>query len=88
MKITVVTPRVLGTPWRNLNFVKVETGGGIYGLGEVRIPNRTNALLRYPSEARRCYVTGHDLSDDAWHRCAMDAVIRGGAEASNGLEVV
>jgi galactonate dehydratase len=29
MKITAVTPLVLGTPWRNLTFVKVETDGGI-----------------------------------------------------------
>ena len=51
MKITAVTPLVLGTPWRNLTFVKVETDSGLYGLGEVRIPNRTNALLGYLSEA-------------------------------------
>ena len=63
MKITAVTPLVLGTPWRNLTFVKVETDGGIYGLGEVRIPNRTNALLGYLSEAMPRYVIGHDPFD-------------------------
>jgi galactonate dehydratase len=63
MKITAVTPLVLGTPWRNLTFVKVETDAGIYGVGEVRIPNRTNALLGYLSEAVPRYVIGHDPFD-------------------------
>jgi galactonate dehydratase len=63
MKITAVTPLVLGTPWRNLTFVKVETDSGFYGLGEVRIPNRTNALLGYLSEAMPRYVIGHDPFD-------------------------
>ncbi|MDQ3007262.1 MAG: mandelate racemase/muconate lactonizing enzyme family protein, partial [Chloroflexota bacterium] len=58
MKITAVTPLVLGTPWRNLTFVKVETDGGLYGLGEVRLANRTNALLGYLSEAMPRYVVG------------------------------
>ncbi|HZQ09202.1 MAG TPA: mandelate racemase/muconate lactonizing enzyme family protein [Anaerolineae bacterium] len=60
MKITAVTPLVLGTPWRNLTFVKVETDSGIYGLGEVRLNNRTNALLGYLSEAVPRYAIGHD----------------------------
>ena len=63
MKITAVTPLVLGTPWRNLTFVKVETDGGIYGLGEVRLANRTNALLGYLSESMPRYVIGHDPFD-------------------------
>src|SRR5215204_2036861 len=63
MKITAVKPLVLGTPWRNLTFVKVETDGGIYGLGEVRLANRTNALLGYLSEAMPRYVIGHDPFD-------------------------
>lgn len=60
MKITAVTPLVLGTPWRNLTFVKVDTDAGIYGLGEVRLSNRTNALLGYLSEAVPRYAIGHD----------------------------
>jgi len=63
MKITAVTPLVLGTPWRNLTFVKVETDSGIYGLGEVRLNNRTNALLGYLGEAMPRYVLGRDPFD-------------------------
>jgi galactonate dehydratase len=63
MKITAVTPLVLGTPWRNLTFVKVETDDGLYGLGEVRLNNRTNALLGYLTEATPRYAIGHDPFD-------------------------
>jgi galactonate dehydratase len=60
VKITRVTPLVLGTPWRNLTFVKVETDTGLYGLGEVRLNNRTNALLGYLKEALPRYALGAD----------------------------
>lgn len=63
MKIARVTPLVLGTPWRNLTFVKVETDNGLYGLGEVRLNNRTNALLGYLHEAIPRYLIGHDPFD-------------------------
>jgi galactonate dehydratase len=63
MKITAVKPLVLGTPWRNLTFVKVETDEGIYGLGEVRLNNRTNALLGYLTEAIPRYAIGLDPFD-------------------------
>lgn len=60
MKISKVTPLVLGTPWRNLTFVKVETDEGVYGLGEARVLNRTDAVLGYLSEAVPRYVLGSD----------------------------
>jgi galactonate dehydratase len=63
MEITRVQPLVLGTPWRNLTFVKVETDAGLYGLGEVRLNNRTNALLGYLSEAIPRYAIGWDPFD-------------------------
>ena len=33
MRITAITPMVLGTQWRNLVIVKVETDEGIVGVG-------------------------------------------------------
>jgi galactonate dehydratase len=63
MKITKVTPLVLGTVWRNLTFVKVETDEGITGVGEVRALNRTGALLGYLKEAVPRYVLGQDPFD-------------------------
>ncbi len=63
MKITNVTPLVMGTPWRNLTFVKVETDEGLVGLGEARVINRTDAVLGYLNEAVPRYVLGHDPFD-------------------------
>ena len=60
MKISKVTPMVMGTPWRNLTFVKVETDDGLVGVGEVRVLNRTDALLGYLKEAVPRYVLDRD----------------------------
>ena len=60
MKITKVTPMVLGTEWRNLTFVKVETDEGLVGVGECRALNRTDGVLGYLSEAAPRYVLGED----------------------------
>jgi galactonate dehydratase len=60
MKITNVTPLVLGTEWRNITFVKVETDEGLVGVGEARVINRTEAVLGYLSEAVPRYVLGED----------------------------
>jgi galactonate dehydratase len=60
MKITNVTPLVLGTAWRNLTFVKVETDEGLTGVGEARSLNKDDALLGYLNEAVPRYVLGAD----------------------------
>jgi galactonate dehydratase len=60
MKIIKVTPLVLGTAWRNLTFVKVETDEGLTGVGEARVINRTQTVLGYLAEAVPRYVLGSD----------------------------
>jgi galactonate dehydratase len=60
MRITKVTPLVLGTQWRNLTFIKVDTDEGISGVGEARVLNRTDGVLGYLSEAAPRYVIGSD----------------------------
>ncbi|MBO0778790.1 MAG: mandelate racemase/muconate lactonizing enzyme family protein [Ktedonobacteraceae bacterium] len=60
MKITAVRPLVLGTPWRNLTFVVVETDEGLSGVGEVRMVNHTDALLGYLQEASKHHILGSD----------------------------
>lgn len=60
MKITKITPLVLGTPWRDLLFVKVETDEGLVGLGETRPLNRTETVMAYLAEAGPRYVLGQD----------------------------
>jgi galactonate dehydratase len=63
MKITRVEPLVLGTAWRNLTIVVVETDEGIDGVGEVRMLNHTDALLGYLQEAVPRHVLGSDPFD-------------------------
>lgn len=60
MKITNVTPLVLGTVWRNLTFLKVETDDGLVGVGETRSLNKDDALIGYLNEAVPRYVLGAD----------------------------
>lgn len=60
MKIVNVTPMVLGTAWRNLTFVKVETDEGLTGVGEARVLNRTQAVLGYLADVVPRYVLGSD----------------------------
>ncbi|MCY3719030.1 MAG: mandelate racemase/muconate lactonizing enzyme family protein [Anaerolineaceae bacterium] len=60
MHISKVTPLVLGTPWRNLTFLKVETDEGLIGVGEARVLNRTDGVLGYLSEAIPRYMLGSD----------------------------
>ena len=60
MKISRVRPLVMGTPWRNLTFVVVETDECLSGVVEVRMLNRTYALLVYLAEAAPNYVLGQD----------------------------
>jgi galactonate dehydratase len=63
MKITRVRPLVMGTPWRNLTFLIVETDEGLSGVGEVRMVNNTDAVLGYLTEAAPRHVIGQDPFD-------------------------
>jgi galactonate dehydratase len=60
MIITNVVPLVLGTPWRNLVFLKVETDEGLVGVSEARSVNRTETVLAYLQEAKSRYLIGSD----------------------------
>src|SRR5918912_3102896 len=60
MKISKITPMVLGTAWRNLTFVQVFTDEGLEGVGEVRMLNHTDALIGYLAEAVPNHVLGSD----------------------------
>jgi galactonate dehydratase len=62
MKISKLTPMVLGTPWRNLTFLKVETDEGLTGVSEVR-SIRTDAVLAYLKQIETRYVLGSDPFD-------------------------
>jgi galactonate dehydratase len=63
MRISDVTPLVVGTPWRNLTIVRVRTDEGLEGVGEVRMVNHTDALLGYLKYAAPTHVLGADPFD-------------------------
>ncbi len=60
MKISQMDVLVLGSSWRNLTFLKLTTDDGYVGVSEVRINNRTEALLGYLDGIRKRYVLGCD----------------------------
>jgi galactonate dehydratase len=60
LRITDVIPMVLGTPWRNLTFVKVVTDEGLTGVAEARSVNRTETVLAYLEGAKKRFVLGSD----------------------------
>ena len=62
MKITNLRTFVLGTPWRNLSYVVLETDQGITGIGEARVVGKTHTVLQYLQDVRR-HVVGHDPYD-------------------------
>jgi len=63
MKISNIKTMVLGTPWRNLSYVKVETDEGLVGWGECRSVARTEALIAYLETRGRHYTLGTDPFD-------------------------
>ncbi|MBI5305472.1 MAG: mandelate racemase/muconate lactonizing enzyme family protein [Chloroflexi bacterium] len=90
MKISSVTPLVLGTAWRNLTFVKVETDEGLVGVGEARVLNRTDAVLGYLSEAVPRYVLGSDPFEieRLVGRMYRDDFERAGAVVMTGIALI
>lgn len=90
MKITKVTPMVMGTAWRNLTFVKVETDEGWVGIGEVRVVNRTEAVLGYLAEAVPRYVLGSDPfeTEKLVQRMLRDDFMRAGDIVGAGIALI
>jgi galactonate dehydratase len=60
MKISQMSLLVMGSAWRNLTFLKLTTDEGLTGVSEVRLSNRTNALLGYFEECKKRYILGAD----------------------------
>src|SRR5258708_14129649 len=77
MKITKLTPMVLGTPWRNLTYLKVETDEGLVGVSEVR-SIRTDAVLAYLKQIEKRYMLGTDPFnlEQLAHRAFVDDFLR------------
>ncbi len=63
MKITAARTTVVGTPWRELVFLELETDTGLTGTGEARMVSRTDPLLACLNELAPRYVIGTDPFD-------------------------
>jgi galactonate dehydratase len=63
VQVTNVRTTVVGTPWRELVFVELETDTGLTGVGEVRPVNKTDSFLATVEELAARYVVGADPFD-------------------------
>jgi galactonate dehydratase len=63
MKIVDLKTYVVGTAWRNLTFIRVDTDEGISGWAEATVHNKTRALLGYFEDAKPRYILGTDPFD-------------------------
>jgi galactonate dehydratase len=63
MKITAARTTVVGTPWRELVFLELETGTGLVGTSEVRMVSRTDTLIACLDELAPRHVIGADPFD-------------------------
>lgn len=63
MQVTNVRTTVVGTPWRDLVFVELETDAGLVGVGEVRPVNKTDSFVAVVQELAGRYVLGADPFD-------------------------
>ena len=63
MRITSARVTVVGTPWRELTFLELETDAGLTGLSEVRMVNKTATLVACLHELAPRYVIGTDPFD-------------------------
>ncbi|HPC44789.1 MAG TPA: mandelate racemase/muconate lactonizing enzyme family protein, partial [Candidatus Latescibacteria bacterium] len=90
MRITDVKPLVLGTSWRNIIFIKVETDEALTGIGEATIQNREEGVLGYLEGAKRRHVIGSDPFnvEDLWLRMYRNDFWRNGVIATTVMSAV
>ena len=62
MKTTGFRLLQLGTPWRNLSYIIVETDEGITGIGKARVLGKTHTVAEYLKDVERHFI-GHDPFD-------------------------
>jgi galactonate dehydratase len=92
VRITGVRTTVVGTAWRNLVYVEVDTDEGVVGLGEATLHNYEEAVLAHVDSLARRYVVGRDPFDveDLVATIFRDEFFRGGAvhmTALAGIEI-
>lgn len=89
MKISNFEIFVLGTPWRNLTYLRLELEDGTYGWGEARILSKTHTVTEFLKEVRR-HIVGHDVFDieDLYRRFMLLDFGVAGEVTMSGLALV
>lgn len=89
MKITGFRTIVLGTPWRNLSYLVLETDSGLTGVGEARVVGKTHTVLEYLKDIQRHFV-GHDPFDveALYRRLTLLDFGRAGEVVMTGLAMI
>ncbi|MBH91058.1 MAG: dehydratase [Candidatus Marinimicrobia bacterium] len=62
MKITDYKTYVIGTPWRNLTLLVIETDSSILGIGEARVVGKTHTVIEYLKDVKR-HIIGADVTN-------------------------
>lgn len=90
MRITGISTHVVGTPWRNLTYVRVHTDEGLTGVGETRMLGHTDALLGYLREAEVNHIAGSDpfRTEDLVRRMKYGDYGRAGEIVMSGIACV
>ncbi|MCE9591298.1 MAG: mandelate racemase/muconate lactonizing enzyme family protein [Planctomycetes bacterium] len=89
MKITDFQTFVVGTPWRNLTYLVLQTDEGITGVGEARVVGKTHTVCEYVRDVRR-YILGQDLGDieALYRRFTLEDFGSAGEVVMTGLALV
>lgn len=89
MKITGFQTYVVGTPWRNLTYLVLETDAGIRGVGEARVVGKTHTVAEYVKDVER-HIVGHSVYDieDLYERFTLLDFGSAGEVAMTGLALV
>jgi galactonate dehydratase len=80
----------MGTSWRNLIFLKVETDEGVTGISEATLHNREEACVAYLEAAKKRHIIGTDPfnTEDLWLRMYRNDFWRGGSVAVTAMSAV
>lgn len=89
MKITDFHTFVVGTPWRNLTYLVLETDAGLTGVGEARVVGKTHTVCEYVRDVKR-HIVGHDPHDieDLYRRMTLLDFGSAGEVVMTGLALV
>ena len=90
MKISNVSTMVMGTPWRNLLFVKVETDDGLVGWAEARPVGGVGPVIGYLNESVPEFALGRDPfnTEAMCYRMLRETYGRAGEIAMTGIALL